>query len=76
MKSNCRLKNAAQLGAVRIIIRCLNAGLSLETLIDICCFNKNGSKLFDVYDFVKARSESWVFVESQIRENVQGIGMV
>lgn len=62
-------ESAAQLGAELIIIRYLNAGLPLENLIDICCFDNNGPQ-FGSIEFVKAICSSWVFIEPEIRENM------
>lgn len=62
-------ESAAQLGAELIIIRYLNAGLPLEILVDICCFDKKGPH-FDSIEFVKTICSSWVLVEPEIRRNM------
>lgn len=62
-------ESAAQLGAELIIIRYLNAGLPLENLIDLCCFDKKGPH-FDAIEFVKTICSSWVLIEPEIRENM------
>ena len=62
-------ESAAQLGAELIIIRYLNAGLPLEILVDICCFDKNGPQ-FSLTEFTKGICATWVLVEPTIRENI------
>ncbi len=62
-------ESATQLGAELIIIRYLNAGLPLEMLVDICCFEKNGPQ-FSLTEFTKGICATWVLVEPTIRENI------
>lgn len=61
--------SVAQLGAKLIIIRYLNAGLPLEVLTDICCFDSNGPR-FNLFEFTKLICSTWVIVEPEIRENM------
>jgi hypothetical protein len=64
-----RLKNynsAHQLGALNIMIQCLNIGLPLENLVHICCFDKNGP-MFKHDDFTEALCSTWVFIDPKAR---------
>lgn len=44
----------------------LNAGVPLEILTDICCFDSNGPK-FDPIEFTKTICSTWVLVEPETR---------
>ncbi|WP_025729695.1 hypothetical protein [Heyndrickxia ginsengihumi] len=68
-------ESAEQIGAERIIIQYLNAGLPLEILVDICCFDSNGPQ-FEQSDFVKAICSSWVFIEPEIRGYIDPVKKV
>lgn len=70
VKELLEFDSVAQLGAKLIIIRYLNAGLPLEVLTDICCFDSNGPK-FDLFEFTKVICSTWVIVEPEIRENMK-----
>ncbi|MBD7937616.1 hypothetical protein H9655_11330 [Cytobacillus sp. Sa5YUA1] len=62
-------KSPVQLGAELVIIRFLNAGLPLEILTDICCFDNNGPK-FEPIEFTKAICSTWVMIEPDTRANI------